>query len=131
MRLLPERKAGSQPRGQWVLSNPAGPSCSLGNLMLKLKCTSDVCFRIPEKNDFGGGRGTLLFSRKRLQLVFLFYTKGHSRFSATPVVPVALLALGTFQGPGVIGVFLAGEPLSGLNPPLSLFLSAASSSFLL
>eukprot|EP00069_Balaena_mysticetus_P004362 bmy_17290T0 len=67
VRLLLQRKAGSQPGGQWVLSNPAGPSCSLG----------------------------------------------HSRFSATPVVPVALLALGTFQGPGVIGVFLAGEPLSG------------------
>lgn len=57
-RLLPERKVGSQPGGQWVLSNPAGPSCSLGNLILKLKCTSDVCFRIPEKNDFGGEGNT-------------------------------------------------------------------------
>ena len=41
-------------------------------------------------------------------------------------MPEALLALGTFQGPGVMGGLLAGELRSGRTPPS---LSAASRSF--
>lgn len=72
---------------------------------------------------------TLLFIVKKDYNLFLFYAEGHSRFSATLVVPVALPALGTFQGPGVMGVFLAGEPGSGLGPLPPRPLSAASRSF--
>lgn len=61
----PERKGG-----QWALSNPTGPSCSLGNLMLKLKCPY-MCFRIFGKKDFGGGGGKCcFFLRKDCNLFF-------------------------------------------------------------
>lgn len=39
-------RAGQPAGGQWGLSDPGGPSCSQGHLMLKLKC---VCVRFPEK----------------------------------------------------------------------------------
>lgn len=122
-------RAGSQPGGQWVLSKPTGPSCSVGDSMLNqniLTCVSE-CLR-GKKNDFFKKKCCSLV--KKITTCFsLFHGEGYSRFSATPAVPVALCALGTFQGPGVIGAFLAGEPPSGLNPPLSLLLSPASRSF--
>lgn len=44
---MSDERAGGQPAGgRLVLSSPEGPSCSLGNLMFRVKC---VCFRISEK----------------------------------------------------------------------------------
>lgn len=52
----------------------------------------------------------MLFSKKNDSL---FATEGHTRFSVCKsLVLGTLFALGTFQGPGVMGGFLTGEPLA-------------------